>query len=131
MGVSVEFQGLISKIFQVPGRKIQIKFGKNQIQIQLKTTEKPLEKIQEFQESSPKKTKFPKDLGSSFFRILQDLFPSIIPNFFELPDHSRRVNHSQSYLLTSRNLDPKKFLKKFHLGVKKIPGHSGYLWLEY
>lgn len=56
MGVSVEFQGLISKIFQVPGRKIQIKFGENQIQIQLKTTEKPLEKIQEFQESSPKKT---------------------------------------------------------------------------
>lgn len=41
MGISLEFEGLISKYSKFQGGKSGFKFGKNQIEIQIKTNEKP------------------------------------------------------------------------------------------
>lgn len=74
--------------------------------------------------------KFPRRFKEFTFQSIPGLHSFHNSQFLELPGPSRWVNHSQSFLSTSRTLEPKT-PKRSPLGSEKIPGKSGYFCLEY
>lgn len=74
--------------------------------------------------------KFPRRFKEFTFQSIPGLHSFPNSQFLELPGPSRCVNHSQSFLSTSRTLELKT-PKKSPLGSEKTPGKSGYFCLEY